>query len=330
MSASELHPDSPQAIVTSPATPLAAFDAIDETARAFAEASRSAGTRRAYAIDWRHFTTWCDAHRVASLPAAPATVVRYLAASAERYAVATLTRRLASVSQAHQLAGHPSPTQNEAVRTTMKGIRRTKGTRQRQAAAATTNVLKLMLGALPDTLAGTRDRALLLVGFTAALRRSEIVGLDVDDCQFVGEGLVVRLRRSKTDQEGQGVEKAIPYGLVRATCPVRSLKAWLEAASLKEGPVFRPIDRHGNIRLQRLTDRAVALIIKRSAEGAGLDAKDYSGHSLRAGFATSAAAAGASERSIKSQTGHTSDRILQRYIRRGTLFEDNPVGQLGL
>jgi site-specific recombinase XerD len=155
-----------------PAAPLATFDTIDQTARAYAEASRSAATRRAYAVDWRHFTTWCEEHAVASLPATPATIVRYLAATAGRYAVATLTRRLASISQAHQLAGHPSPTQSEHVRTTMKGIRRTNGAAQRQVAAATTDVLKAMLETLPDTLAGRRDRALLLLGFTGALRRS--------------------------------------------------------------------------------------------------------------------------------------------------------------
>jgi integrase len=170
----------------------------------------------------------------------------------------------------------------------------------------------------------------LLLGFAGAFRRSEIVALDVGDLVVRREGLVVTLRRSKTDQEGQGVVKGIPRGRHAPTCPVRAVGAWIAAAGLTEGPLFRPIDRHGTIRPQRLADFHVARLIKRLAVACGLDASQYSGHSLRAGLATAAAAVGVAERAIMRQTGHRSERMLRRYIRDGALFRENAAGKVGL
>jgi site-specific recombinase XerD len=310
------------------AAPLAApMDA----AQKYAEASRAESTARAYRSDWKHFTTWCEGTHRAPLPAEPATVAAYVAGLAESgKKPATIARRLASISQAHQLAGFDSPSRTEMVRSVMKGIRRTHGTAQRQAAPATTQVIKAMVEHLPGTLGGKRDRALILLGFAGAFRRSELVSGRVEDVQFTAEGLVFTLRHSKTDQERQGTRKGIPYGSNPNTCPVRALRAWLDAASITSGPIFRAVDRWGRVSPTALSDRAVADIVKRCAAAAGFKADDFSGHSLRAGLATSAAAAGVMDRDIMKQTGHKSDRVLRRYIRDGSLFRDNAAGKVGL
>ena len=187
-----------------------------------------------------------------------------------------------------------------------------------------------MVTALPDGILGTRDRALLLVGFSSACRRSELVGLDHQDVQPTSDGLVLTLRRSKTDQEGAGRSIGVPYGSDPNTCPVRSLAAWLDASGITAGPIFRPINRHGHVGSSRLSDRSVALIVKKYAAAAGLGPQHYSGHSLRAGLATSAAAAGASERAIMAQTGHRSAAMVRRYIRDGSLFRENAAAVVGL
>jgi integrase len=179
-------------------------------------------------------------------------------------------------------------------------------------------------------LIGLRDRALILLGFAGAFRRSEVVGLNLADLAFSRDGLTVFLRRSKTDQEGQGRKIGIPYGANPETCPVRTLQTWLDQAALAEGPVFRSLNRHGQLRPRRLGGVDVARIVKKLAQRAGLDPAKYAGHSLRAGHATSAAASGASERSIMNQTGHRSVQMVRRYIREGSLFRENSAGKLGL
>ena len=302
-----------------------------DRARAYAEQSTAENTKRAYTADWTHFTTWCEGRQLASLPAEPGTLAAYLAQLADDgYKVATIERRLSSIGKAHRLAGQPNPAKTEQTHLVMKGIRRALGSAQTQKAPAVTEIIRAMVAELPAGPAGLRDRALLLLGFAGAFRRSELVSLNVDDLQFTGAGVVVTLRASKTDQEGQGTTKGIPLGANAATCPVRALRAWLEAAELVSGALFRPIDRHGNIKPARLTGSAVARIVKRAAGRAGLDIADFAGHSLRAGLATAAAAAGVSERSIMQQTGHKSERMVRRYIRRGSLFTDNAAGKVGL
>jgi integrase len=187
-----------------------------------------------------------------------------------------------------------------------------------------------MVDATDEGLIGLRDRALILLGFAGAFRRAELVALDVTDLQFSRDGLTVTLRRSKTDQEGQGRKIGIPYGANPETCPVRTLQAWLEEAAIAEGPVFRSLSRHGKVRPGRLSSVDVARVVKKLANRAGLDPAKYAGHSLRAGHATSAAASGASERSIMNQTGHRSVQMVRRYIREGSLFRENSAGKLGL
>ncbi len=305
------------------------------TSQEYAGQSSAPNTIRAYRADWADFTAWCARAGRDSLPADSVTVADYIAAraagegDAPPLKVVTLERRLVAIARAHQLAGHTSPV-DEWVRTVLKGIRRKHGTAQHRVEPVGVEVLRQTLAALPETLLGTRDRALLLLGFAGALRRSELVALDVADVQSATDGLVLTLRRSKTDQEARGVQKGIPFGANAATCPVRVVKAWLKAAALKDGPLFRPLDRHGHVRSKRLNGSDVAVIVKRSIAAAGFDPDDYSGHSLRAGLATAAAAAGAPSYTIRRQTGHKSDRMLEVYIREGSLFRDNVVRLVGL
>jgi site-specific recombinase XerD len=316
-------------LAPAPALPPA-LAAVAAQARDYIQDAKATSTLRAYGSDWRHFVGWCEQHQLPSLPASPETVGLYVTVLAETHKVATLQRRLSAISVAHQAAGHESPTKHVVVRTVMAGIRRTKGTAQTGKAPLLTPELKQLVAALPEGKLGLRDRALLLLGFAGAFRRSELVALDVADLQFGRDGLTVTLRKSKTDQEGAGQKKGIPYGSNPDTCPVRAVQDWITAAVLKEGPLFRPLNRHGQIKAQRLSDRAVARVVQRAAESAGLDAAQYAGHSLRAGLATAAAQAGVSERVIMQQTGHRSLPVLRKYIREGSLFRENAAAQVGL
>jgi len=306
-----------------------ALVAAKEQAQSYARGSKAASTQRAYHTDWRDFEGWCAAHGLAALPASPETVALYLTVRAETCKPATLARRVAAISRAHQLADHPSPTTSATVRAVVSGIRRAKGTAQRVKAPAVTRELRAMVEALPPTLLGRRDHALLLLGFAGAFRRSELVALDVADVAETADGLVVTIRRSKTDQEGAGRRIGIPYGSHPASCPVRATRAWLAAAGIAEGALFRGVDRHGNL-LGRLSDKGVARVVQRAAAAAGLDPKNYAGHSLRAGLATAAAQGGAPERVIMAQTGHKSTAMVRRYIRDGELFTDNATTYTGL
>jgi integrase len=193
-----------------------------------------------------------------------------------------------------------------------------------------TDDIRAMVSATDSGLIGLRDRALILLGFAGAFRRSELVGLNVEDCAFGKDGLTITLRRSKTDQEEAGRKVGIPYGSNPETCPVRNLQEWIEQAGIASGPLFRPVNRHGQIHAGRLSGIDVARVVKKLAERAGLDPGQYAGHSLRSGHATSAAIGGASERSIMNQTGHRSVQMVRRYIRDGSLFRENSGGKLGL
>jgi len=229
-----------------------------------------------------------------------------------------------------QSHGAESPTGAGIVRATLKGIRRTLGTAAAQKAPTLTDDIRAMVDATDAGLIGVRDRALILLGFAGAFRRSELVGLDTEDCAFGKDGLTVTLRRSKTDQDGAGRKIGIPHGANPETCPVRTIQAWIEQAGIASGPLFRSINRHGQVQAGRLSGIDVARVVKKLADRAGLDAAKFAGHSLRAGHATSAAIAGASERSIMNQTGHRSVQMVRRYIRDGSLFRENSAGKLGL
>jgi integrase len=226
--------------------------------------------------------------------------------------------------------GLEAPSRSTLVVNTMKGIRRTKGTAPAQKAPALSDDIRAMVRASDGGLIGMRDCAMILLGFAGAFRRSELVGLMVEDCAFGKDGLTVTLRRSKTDQTGEGRKVGIPYGSNPETCPVRNVREWLERAKITAGPLFRSINRHGQMQAAAPSGGDVARIVKKLALRAGLDPAAYAGHSLRAGHATTAAMAGASERSIMAQTGHRSVQMVRRYIREGSLFRENSAGKLGL
>lgn len=302
----------------------------EERARHYARESRAPNTRRAYRADWADFTTWCQTQGKTALPATPATVVLYLSDRAEVLKTATLQRRLTAISQAHKAADLDTPSADRAVRRVMTGIRREKGTAQEGKAPAVTREIRTMVATLPPDLRGHRDRALLLLGFAGAFRRSELVALDVADVQETEEGLVIQLRRSKTDQEGEGRTVGIPYGSRPQTCPVRAVRAWRTAAGITHGPLFRGVDPHGHLRRTRLSDKTVARTVKNAAQAAGLNPARYAGHSLRAGLATAAAQAGVAERVIMAQTGHKSLPMVRKYIREGSLFTQNAAAEVGL
>jgi len=310
---------------------LAVPQELVDSARSYAKASRAPRTLEAYRRAWQAFSTWCESKGLASLPAAPEAVALYLTARADAgRKPATIALDLAAIGAAHKSAGLPSPSLTESVRQVLAGIRRTMGVAQRRVAPLLPHELRAVSAAMPDGLLGVRDRALLLVGFAGAFRRSELAALEVRDLTFTEDGLEVLLRRSKTDQEGAGETKGLPCGSDLATCPVRSLKAWLEVAQLVDGPVFREVTRHGRLGTASLAGRSIARIVKRNASAAGLDAARYSGHSLRAGLATAAAKAGKSTLAIMRQTGHKSADMVARYVRDASLFDDNAAAGIGL
>jgi len=295
---------------------------LPESVARFVNDSLAENSRRAYLSDLGEFERWGG-----SIPASAETVAAYLASRADTLAVATLVRHVAAISKAHEARSLRNPTRSELVRATMRGIKRTRGCAQREAKPLLRDDLLMVLDKMGDGVKDIRDRALLLIGFAGALRRSELVGLNAEDVEHVRQGIVLHLRRSKTDQDGKGRKIGIPFGRTR-WCPVASLDAWLAASGLAEGAIFRPVDRHGRIHDARLSGEAIALVVRERVAAAGLDPARYSGHSLRAGLATSAAQAGVPTWRIRTQTGHASDAMLARYIRDGELFTQNAAGAL--
>jgi site-specific recombinase XerD len=293
-----------------------------EAAAGYARAEKAVATRRAYRSDFEIFRSWCEAKRIPSVPAASKAVAAFLAAEAQRGTKpSTISRRLAAIRYAHKLAGHEPPTNAEAVKATLRGIRRSvKSAPARKTPATADKVLAMVANARTD-LKGLRDCALLLLGFAGAFRRSELVALDVADLQFCDDGLRLTIRRSKTDQEGLGATIAIVPGY--AACPIRAVRAWIEAARISDGPLFRSVTRTGTISNRRLSGRAVAEIVKNYAQRAGLKAADFSGHSLRSGFLTSAAARGASIFKMMDVSRHKSIDTLRGYVRDAEIFQNH-------
>jgi integrase len=279
-------------------------------------------TRIAYDSDLRHFAAWGG-----TLPATPALIASYIAAYAGSLAVATITRRLATISKAHQALGEENPCQAALVKATLRGLRRKQGTAQKQAKPLLKDDLFAMLDALGDSLKDVRDRALLLLGFAGGFRRSELVGLDVTDIEAVRQGIIITLRHSKTDQDGAGRKIGIQHGRTQH-CPVAAVTDWLARSAITQGAVFCPVTRYGHPQPVRLSGDAVSEVIRERVAAIGIDPEGYSGHSLRAGFATSAAQAGVSTLKIRTQTGHASDAMLSRYIRDGELFVGNAASAL--
>jgi len=301
-------------------------------------ATRAPSTLRAYRADWADFTTWCQQLGADALPARPEVLAAYISEMAQPdddrqpAAVATIERRLSAISKAHRLAGHPSPRSDPLVSETLRGVRRLLkvAPRVRKKGTLTADIRAAVAALDPDTTLAVRDRAVLLLAFAGGLRRSELVGLDVEDLEAAPQGYVVHLRSSKTDQEGAGRQVPVTYGADPVCCPVRAVRAWLTAAGSTTGPVFRSVDRHGNISSSRLTGQSVALIVKRHMGRLGYPESDFGGHSLRRGHATSAAKGGANERTIMATTGHRSIRTVRGYIEDGQLFDDPSSSYLGL
>ena len=311
------------------------YDMVKAGRRAndYMAAAKAANTTRAYAADWKHFANWCESHGLAALPSSPEVVTLYVSEHAGALKVSTIERRLNAINFRHRQQGFEAPTVHPGLRETMKGIRKAHGTRRDGKPALSIDDIRAIANTLPETMAGKRDRALILLGFAGAFRRSELVALNVADVVPVAEGLEVTVKRSKTDQDGQGSEVGIARGAALATCPVRAVEEWLTASGAAEGPVFRAVDRHGRVRRSALSGYAVCLIVQRAAAAAGVAAPQgdtFGAHSLRAGHATSAARAGIEERTIMRQGRWKSEKTVRGYIRHGSLFVDNSSGRLGL
>jgi integrase len=289
---------------------------LAQKAREYIHNSKSPATLRAYAAHWRTFAAFCDAHGVQALPATSATVCAFLTTEAERHRAATLTAKLSAIAYMHRSAKQPNPCDAIEVKEMLAGIRRTIGTAPRRKKAITVSILLKMLTALPNGLRGKRDRAILLIGWASAMRRSELAAMRVEDVTFTDYGACILIPKSKTDQEGEGQY----VQLERAggeLCPVSALREWLSAAGIQSGSVFRGIDLFtSKMNSEPITGRQIARIVKDAAERVGESAHEFAGHSMRAGFVTSALAAGAGELDIMEQTRHTSAKMLKVYSRQ--------------
>lgn len=290
--------------------------------RAYLEAEKASNTRKGYGTDWADFSAWCSATYLQSLPAEPVTVARYLAQLADGgRKSSTIQRRVAAIRSAHQAAGFEPPTNTEGVKATMRGIRRTLRSKPTRKKPTTAGLLSKVLEHLPNTLAGLRDRALLLIGFAAALRRSELVGIQLEEIERRPGGVLIHLNQSKSDQEGKGTVIPVPNG--KRLRPIEALDAWLTAAGIASGPVFREVDRHGRVGAGALSDRSVARIVKRAIKAAGLDEAAFSSHSMRAGFVTEALDRRADPLMVKKQSRHVKLDTLTIYDRRDNELEDH-------
>jgi len=297
------------------------------------KSSKAINTIRAYKSDYRDFGLFCAQNGFRSLPADPKIVSLYLThLSTKDVKISTLKRRLVSIGVIHKLKGHYLDTKHPSIIENIMGIKRRKGSIQKGKKPLLINNLKQIIDVIDshnnEEIKKFRDRSLILIGFSGGFRRNEIVSLDYEDLDFVTEGLKINLRRSKTDQFGEGAVKGLPYFDNSKYCPVLSLKKWIEVSNIKSGPLFRRFAKGSKLTESRLTDQTVALLIKEYLKLAGIDSKNYSGHSLRSGFATSAAESGAEERSIMAMTGHKSTEMVRRYIKEANLFKNNALNKI--
>ena len=315
-------------------TSIGSLRGLAEGAQMFMDSANSEATKRAYQSDWARFTRFCEDHKISPMPATSDTVCAYITDLAQSgLKVATIQRHLTTISQAHHAFKKTSPTGNYNVSQCLKGIKRTLGTAQKQAKALVWSDLVKVVKQIRPSFIGKRDRAMLLLGWAAALRRSELVALNREDIDFVGEGMIVTIRRSKTDQSGEGYKIGVPFAKDFSVCPTVCLKAWIEIAQLREatGPLFFFCGTAGKKffvkweNAKRLGPRSVNTIIASRLKNANYDSAGYSGHSLRAGFITSAAASKVPEHLIQAHTRHRSAKVMRGYIRDGGLFNDNPA-----
>jgi site-specific recombinase XerD len=284
--------------------------------------SKSTNTLRAYKSDYNDFSLFCSKNGFQAMPTEPKILSLYITHLASYSKFSTLKRRLASISIIHKTKGHYIDTKHPIIVENLMGIKRTNGSNQKGKKPLLINDLKLLIQAIDDSreknIRKIRDKALVLIGFSGGFRRSELVDIEYEDIEFVEEGVKIFVKRSKTDQSGEGMTKAIPYFDNINFCPVKALNKWIVEAELKDGKIFN------------ISDKNVALIIKKYANYAGLDAHRYAGHSLRSGFATSTAESGAEERNIMAMTGHKSTEMVRRYIKEANLFKNNALNKIKL
>jgi len=315
------------------AAPTAAGQAALDTAQALARKAAAPATLRAYKADWTHYAAWCAGHGFVPVPAAPATVGAYLASLAGSHAPSTIRRRLAALGKMHRFNDLPWNTAHRDIQGPLQGLLRTHGRPARKAAALTLPMLRQFLATCDRSARGRRDRALLLVGFAGALRRSELVALRVEDVAATASGLRLRIARGKTDQEGQGAEVGLSRGRHAETCPVRALDDWQAVARRKAGPLFRRVSAAGRVGDAALHPDAVRRILAHRAGLAGLELEGFgrlSAHALRVGFITEAYGQGVRDEDIMRHTRHRDLRTMRGYVQRAGLVDDSPAGKLDL
>ena len=295
--------------------------------------SKANNTIRAYKSDFNDFSLFCVQNGFKSLPSEPKIISLYLThLSSKEAKMSTLKRRLVSIGVIHKLKGHYLDTKHPSIIENIMGIKRRKGSNQKGKKPLLINNLKILINVIDKEnnheIMRLRDRSIILIGFSGGFRRNEIVSLDIDDLDFVSEGLKINLKKSKTDQFGEGTVKGLPYFNNLQYCPVLSIKKWIEISNIDTGPLFRRFSKGSKLTKNRLTDQTIALLIKKYLKLAGIESKNYSGHSLRSGFATSAAESGAEERSIMAMTGHKSTEMVRRYIKEANLFKNNALNKI--
>ena len=294
--------------------------------------SKAKNTLRAYKSDFKHFGGFCAKHGFNSLPTEPKIVSLYLTNLSKNSKFSTLRRRLVSISMVHRLKGHYLDTKHPIIVENLLGIKRVKGSIQKGKKPLLISHLKLIIDVIDqkkiDEIKKSRDKTIILIGFGGGFRRSELISIDHDDLEFVSEGLKITIRRSKTDQFGEGMIKGLPYFTNEKYCPVVNLKKWLKISEINSGPIFRRFTKGSSLTDKRLTDQSVVLLIKEYLNLAGIKNENFAGHSLRSGFATVAAESGADERSIMAMTGHKTTQMVRRYIREANLFKNNALNKI--
>ena len=298
------------------------------------KSSKANNTLRAYKSDFRDFGAFCAKHGFNSLPTEPKVVSLYLTNLSANSKISTLRRRLVSIGVVHKLKGHYLDTKHPVIIENLMGIKRKKGSIQKGKKPILINHLKQIINVIDEQkiekIKKLRNRTLILIGFGGGFRRTELISIDYEDLDFVEEGVKITLRRSKTDQFGEGLVKGLPYFTNEKYCPVTSLKSWINLSKIKTGPIFRRFAKNSILTGNRLTDQSVVLLIKDCLKLAGIENQNYSGHSLRSGFATVAAESGADERSIMAMTGHKTTQMVRRYIREANIFKNNALNKIKL
>ena len=296
------------------------------------KSSKANNTLKAYKSDFRDFGAFCAKHGFKSLPSEPKIVSLYITHLSKNSKISTLRRRIVSISMVHRLKGHYLDTKHPIIVENLMGIKRVKGSIQKGKKPLLINHLKSIINVIDDQkfdeIKKLRDKSIILIGFSGGFRRSELISIDHEDLEFVPEGLKITIKRSKTDQFGEGMIKGLPYFKNETYCPVNSLKKWIKISKIESGPIFRRFSKGSAITEKRLTDQTVVLLMKKYLNLAGIENKNFSGHSLRSGFATVTAESGADERSIMEMTGHKTTQMVRRYIREANIFKNNALNNI--